>query len=120
MENGLATAIRRHGERSLIHATDASHRASNSDELGALTLLHQRKRGLKEIQRSESVDSNMFFDDVGVTGSNWGEVVANASVGDDEVELGDSLGLDGDHSLGGVCVFFVVDFHDDDFAGWFL
>ena len=44
----------------------------------------------------------MFLYDRGVGGSERGEVVADACVGDDEVESVDSLGFDLAHGVGGV------------------
>ena len=60
----------------------------------------------------------MFLDDGRVTASEWGEVVADARVGDDEVEGCDSLFLERCDGGGGVGLGFVVDFHDEEVAGW--
>ena len=59
----------------------------------------------------------MFLDDGRVTSSEWGEVVADARVGDDEVEAGDSLFFERCDCGGGVGFGLVVDFHNDEFAG---
>lgn len=94
MENSLAGPIRRQREGTLVHTPYTSHRGSDPNELGPLTLLQQWKRGLEEVQGSESIDGDMFLDDGRVTGSNRCEVVADACVGDYEVEAGDSLVFD--------------------------
>ncbi len=94
MENRLAGTIRRHREGTLVHTSYTSHRASDPNELGPPTLLQQWKRGLEEVQWTESIDGDMFLDDGRVTGSKWCEVVADTCVGDDEVEAGDSLVFD--------------------------
>ena len=59
----------------------------------------------------------MFLDDGRVTGSERCEVVADARVGDDEVEAGDALFFERYDGGGGVGLGLVVDFHDDEFAG---
>lgn len=58
----------------------------------------------------------MLLEDGGVDGSEWGEVVADTCVGDDEIKLGDALGLDRGDGGGGVGFALVVDLHHDDFA----
>ena len=60
----------------------------------------------------------MFLDDGRVTGGEGCEVVADACVGDDDVEAGDSLFFERCDCGGGVGLGFVVDFHNDEFAGW--
>lgn len=59
----------------------------------------------------------MFLDDRGVGGSERGEVIADACVGNDEVEGVDSLGFDMAHCIGGVGWGFAVDLHHQEFAG---
>ena len=59
----------------------------------------------------------MFLDDGRITGSERREVVADARVGDDEVEAGDALFFERSDRVGGVGFGFVVDFHDDEVAG---
>ena len=117
MEDSLAGAIRRHRERAHLHTSDTPHRTSDPNKLGPCALLQQWKRRLKEEQRSESIDGDMFLDDRRVTGSKWRKVIADACVGDDEVETRDSLVFDRGYSAGGVGLGFVVDFHNDEFAG---
>ena len=117
MENSLAGPIRRHRERTLVHSTDTPHGASNADEFRALALLQQRERGLEEVQRAQTVDIDVFLDDGRVAGSEAGEVVADACVGDDEVEAGDPLVFERGYGVGWVGWGFVVDFDDDEFAG---
>lgn len=48
VEDGLAAAVGRHGVWALIHPSNASHGASDADELGTFGLLQQRKDGLEE------------------------------------------------------------------------
>lgn len=118
VENGLAGPICGHGEGPHVHTADAPHGASDSDKLGALALLLQQwKRGLEQIKGSEPVDGDVFLDDGRVTGRERGEVVADARVGDDEVEAGDSLFLERCDRGGGVGLGLVVDLHNDEFAG---
>ena len=117
VENGLAGPIRGHGEGAHVHTSDAPHRASDTDKLGALALLQQWERGLEEIKRSESIDGDMLLDDGRVTGSEWGEVVADACVGDDEVKAGDPLFFERCDRGGRVGLGLVVDFHNDELAG---
>ena len=117
MENSLAGAIRCHWKGAQFHTTNASQRASDSDNLGPVALLHQRKRGLEQVQRSESIDGDMFLDDGRVAGSERCKVVADACVGDDKVEVSDSLFYERGDGGGGVGLGFVVDFHNDEFAG---
>jgi len=59
----------------------------------------------------------MFLDDGRVTGSDRCEVVADGCVGDDEVEAGESLGLNRGDGVGGVGLGLVVDFHNEELAG---
>ena len=59
----------------------------------------------------------MFLHDRRVGGSERGEIVADACVGDDEAESVDSLGFDVVHGVGGVGGGFAVDFHHQEFAG---
>ena len=119
MENRLAGPIRRHRVWPHSHITNTPHRASDADEFGPspLALLQQRKRGLEQEQGSESIDGDMFLDDSRVTGSEGGEVVADARVGDEDVEAGDSLFFERCDRGGGVGLGFIVDFHNDEFAG---
>ena len=117
MEDSLAGPIRCHRERAHVHTSDTPHRASDPDELGPLTLLKQWKRGLEEEQRSKAIDSDMFLDDRRVTGSERGKVVADACVGDDEVETGSSLVFNQSYSVSSVSLRFVIDLHNNEFAG---
>ena len=118
VENGLAGPICGHGEGAHVHTANAPHGASDSDKLGAFfALLQQWKRSLEEVKGSESIDGDMFLDDGRVTGGEWGEVVADACVGDDEVEAGDSLFFERCDGGGGVGLGLVVDFHRDELAG---
>lgn len=59
----------------------------------------------------------MFLDDRGVGGRERGEVIADAGVGDDEVERVDALGFDVAHGVGGVGCGLAVDLHHQEFAG---
>ena len=59
----------------------------------------------------------MLLEDGRVDGSEGCEVVADARIGDHEIELGDALGLDGGDSCGRVRLALVVDLHHNDFAG---
>ena len=120
VKDSLAGSIRGHRERALLHTSDTPQRASDTNELSPLTLLHQRKGGLEKVQRSKSIDSYVLLDGVRVNGSEWCIVVANARVRDDEVESGDSLVFDRGYSVGGVDFGFVVDFDNDEFAGGVL
>ena len=69
MENSLAGPIGRHRERAHVHPSDTPHRTSDPDELSPLTLLQQWKGGLEKEQRPKSIDSDMFLDDLRITGS---------------------------------------------------
>ena len=120
MKDSLAGPIRRRRERAHLHTSDTPQGASNTNELGPLTLLQQWKRGLEKEQRSKSIDSDMLLDNCRVTGSDRCVVVANASVGDDDVEGGDSLVFDRGYSVDGVGLALVIDFHNDEFAGGVL
>ena len=58
----------------------------------------------------------MFLDDGGVTGSESLKIVADARVGDDEVEACDSVFFERGDGGGGVGLGFVVDFDNDEVA----
>ena len=59
----------------------------------------------------------MFLYGRGVGGSERGEFVADACIGDDEAESIDSLSFDVAHRIGGVGCGFAVDLHHQEFAG---
>ena len=67
MQDGLAGTIRRRRERALVHTSDTSQWASDSNELGSLILLQQWKHGLEKEQWSDSIDSDMLHDGVRVS-----------------------------------------------------
>ena len=117
MLNGLAGSICCAGKRALVHTANTAQWASDPHELGSLALLQEWERGLEKVQWSKPIHLDVFLDGPGVGGSERGEVVADACVGDDEVESVDSLGFDVAHGVGGVGCRFAVDFHHQEFAG---
>lgn len=117
VEDGLAAPVGRHGVWAEVHTSDASHGASDTDELGTLGLLQQRKDGLEEEQGCEAIDDDVLLEHLGVDGGDGFPVVADAGVGDDEIKLIDALRLDGFDGCGGVGLALVVDLDDDDLAG---
>ncbi len=118
MEDRLARPIRRHRIRTHVHAADTAHGAPDADELRALfALLHEGKGGLEEVEGPEAIDSDVLLHDLRVAGGEGGEVVADAGVGDDEVEAGDALRFDDGYGGAGVGVGSAVDLDDDELAG---
>lgn len=117
VEDGLAGSIGRHGVGALVHASDASHRASDADELGTLGVLQQRKNAMEEEQGCVAINDNMFLEDGGVDGGDGAPVVADTGVGDDEVKLVNALGLNGLDGCGGVSLALAVNLDNDDLAG---
>lgn len=90
MHNRLATPIRRHGKRPHVHAAHTPHRAPDAHKLGSLAgLLQQRQRRLEQVQGPEAVDGDVLLHHGRVAGGEGGEVVADARVGDDQVQGGD-------------------------------
>ena len=59
----------------------------------------------------------MFLHGRRVSGGEWGKVIADACVGDDKVEGGDSLVLDRGHGICGVGGRFAVNLYKDELAG---
>ena len=117
MLNGLAGSICRGRIRALFLAANTAQRASDPHELGSLALLQEWECGLEEIQWSQSIHLDMFLDDGRVDGCDRGEVIADARVGDDEVESVDTLALDLAHGIGRVGCRFAVNLHHQQFAG---
>ncbi|KAL8961573.1 MAG: hypothetical protein Q9193_001889, partial [Seirophora villosa] len=117
VEDGLASSIGRYGEGALVHTSDASHRASDTDELGTLGLLQQRKNGLEEEQGCEAINDDMFLKDDGVDGGDGAPVITDAGVSDNEVKLIDALGLDGLNGCGGVGLALIVELDNNNLAG---
>lgn len=117
MLNGLAGSICSARIRALVHTADTAQWASDPDKLGALALLQEWERGLEEVQWSKPVHLDMFLDDRGVGGSERGHLVADACVGDDEVESVDSLAFEVADGVGGVGCAFAVNLHHQEFGG---
>ena len=59
----------------------------------------------------------MFPDDDRIGGGYRGGIVVDTRVGDDEVEVGYSLGFEVGNGVAGVCGGFAVDFHGEEFVG---
>ena len=72
---------------------------------------------MEEVQRSHAIDIDVFLHGRRVSGGERGKVIADACVGDDKVEGGDSLVLDRGHGIGGVGGRFAVNLADDQLPG---
>ena len=120
MLKGLAGSIRGGRIGALVHAANAAQRASDPHELGSRVFLQERERGLEEEQWPQTIHLDVFLDDGRVGGRERGEVIADAGVGDDEVESVDALAFDVAHRVCLVGCRFAVDLHHQEFAGGVL
>lgn len=107
----FAWSVRGTWHHDLVHASDTGPDAANTNKnaLASVGRLQHRKRCLKKCQWAQDIDFVVLADIVKAGLGRGREALADAGVGDDEVEVRDALRLQPANCRGRGCRVFAVD-----------
>lgn len=106
VQSSFARPICTHGERTHLHAANAAEWRPQHDEFWLLGIFEQGFHGLEEEQGPVGVGLDVVLDRGKGDCGEGREVVGDACIGDDDVEMGDFLLFEERREVG--CVFFVL------------